>query len=302
MAVHQSSKFFNIVSLDGGGIRGVVEACLLEQISSRFTHFLRDVDLLVGTSTGGIIALGLAAGHSPSFLREMYEKVPQNIFVGQDKNLKSATYKTDVLRAILEQQFGDLRLGDLEKTIAITAFYLDDEAEEGSRTWKAKIFHNCKGSDADLDVRVVDLALRTSAVPTYFPIIDGYIDGGVFATNPSMVALAQALDSRGLNKELKNISLLSLGSGSFRKYIEGKALGWGLSDWAPHLLDLLMNGSVEVVDFQCKQILREKYYRLNPKFSQHYPLDDWQSTPALLEAAKNENIDSVVFWLEKNWK
>lgn len=304
-----TQKPFNVLSFDGGGVRGIIEACLLERIQARCPNFLRDADLLAGTSTGGIIALGLAAGKSPTDLREMYQVASKQIFsetlLGRFKDfwkLLSADYKADNLRAMLQSQFGDLLLGDLEKSVAITTFDLDNEAEGPARTWKAKIFHNCKGLDADLDVRVVDLALRTSAAPTYFPTSDGYIDGGVFANNPGMVGLAQALDPRNLNKDLKNINLLSLGTGRVRRYLEGANLNWGLSKWSKHLLDLLMDGSIDVVDFECRQILRDKYYRLNPQLACDYPLDDWKNVPALMAIAQDTDIDPVVLWLEKNWK
>lgn len=309
MGTHTTKKPFNILSFDGGGVRGILEACLLERIESKHPNILRDADLLVGTSTGGIIALGLAAGKSPAALREMYQTASKEIFsetfFGRFKdfwNLLGADYKSDNLRKMLEIQFGDLLLGDLEKRVAITTFDLDNEAEGSARAWKAKIFHNCRGSDADLDVRVVDLALRTSAAPTYFPTSDGYIDGGVFANNPSMVGLAQALNPRNLNKDLRNINLLSLGAGRFRQHIDGDNLNWGLAKWAKHLLGILMDGSVDVVDFECKQILRDKYYRLNPQLTHDYPLDDWKNILDLMAGAQDTDIAPVIDWLEKNWK
>ena len=309
MGNQTTKKPFNILSFDGGGVRGIIEACLLERIEARHPNLLRDVDLLAGTSTGGIIALGLAAGKSPAALREMYQVASKDIFsetlFGRFKDfwkLLGADYKSDNLRKMLEGQFGNLLLGDLEKSVAITSFDLDNEAEGSNRSWKAKIFHNCKGLDADLDVRVVDLALRTSAAPTYFPTSDGYIDGGVVANNPGMIALAQALDPRNLNKDLRNINLLSLGTGRFRQHIEGANLNWGLAKWAKYLLDILMDGSVDVVDFECKQILRDKYYRLNPQLPHDYPLDDWKNVPTLLTVAQEIDIEPVVLWLEKNWK
>lgn len=309
MATHITQKPFNIISFDGGGVRGIIEAAILERVEAKYPNILRDVDLLIGTSAGGIIALGLAAGKSPAELREMYQMASKQIFaetfLGRFKDfwkLLSADYKADNLRKILENTFGDLLLGDLEKTVAITTFDLDNDAVGPDRCWKAKIFHNCKGSDADLGVRVVDLALRTSAAPTYFPSSGGYIDGGVFANNPGMVGIAQALDPRNLNKDLKNISLLSFGSGNFSRYIEGSDLNWGLTKWAGSLLDILMDGSVNVVDFECKQILRDKYYRINPKFAYDYSLDDWKNIPALLAIAQDIDIDPVVSWLQTNWK
>ena len=235
-------KPFRILSLDGGGIRGVLTARLLERLQEGKPDFLDKVDLFAGTSTGGLLALGLAYGLKPEDCRKLYEQYGQEIFkrspLGILSDIFNAKYKNDRLAARLQEQFGDrATLGDLAnqgKYVLISSFDLDNgpDNRQGIRMWKPKFFHNLDAADLDFKEKVVAVALRTSAAPTYFPIYDGYVDGGVVANNPSMCALAQALDPKTGRQELTDIVLLSVGTGLNPKIVEEMNAGWGLSHWA----------------------------------------------------------------------
>lgn len=300
---------FNILTLDGCGTRGVIEAVLIERLQKDFPSFIRDTDLLVGTSIGGIQALALAAGKDPSFLRSLFEKSVQKVFEDallhgfRDAwKMSKANYSNANLRRVLEDVFGEMSLGDLDKRVAITTFDLDNElGDVARRSWKVKVFHNCQGPDADLDEKVVDVALRTSAAPTFFPTVDGFVDGGLVATNPAMIGLTQALDPRGPNKELKDISLLSIGAGKANHYIKGTTLDWGMTRWSPFLLYLMFEGSIEMVHVQCKRILRKKYHRLDTIMSERVGLDDWKQIPKFIELANQVEIAETRYWLQEHW-
>lgn len=302
-------KNFNILSLDGGGVRGTIEAILLNRLLSYCPRLIRDTDLLTGTSTGGIQALGLAAGMPTTDLRDLYENAAKIIFADcflddfRDAwKLRGADYSDENLEKILRLQFGDMTLRDLNKKVAITAFELDNNRRCGHRSWKFKVFHNFEGDDCDGDELVVDVALRTSAAPTYFPSKDRYVDGGVVANNPALVGIAQALDKRGANKPLSEINLLSLGTGRFERYIEGEDLDWGILHWAPHLLYMMMEGGVDVVDFQCQQILGKKYHRINPLLHDKFSLDNWKKIPKMVEIAEKFDLQDTIDWLEDHWQ
>ncbi|RMF65346.1 MAG: hypothetical protein D6746_00605, partial [Bacteroidetes bacterium] len=174
---------YRILSLDGGGIRGLLSAVVLEQLDAACPGWRDRIDLIAGTSTGGILALGLAFGLTPTDLRVLYYDKGGDIF--HDTLLDDlhdlgraigAEYDNRYLRRELERIFGDTPLGKLRKKVLIPAFDLDNEdPDPEKRTWKPKFFHNFGGRDSDADVRVVDVALYTSAAPTYFPSVDGYI-------------------------------------------------------------------------------------------------------------------------------
>jgi patatin-like phospholipase/acyl hydrolase len=110
---------------------------------------------------------------------------------------------------------------------------------------------------------MVDVALYTSAAPTYFPTYRGYVDGGVVSNNPSMCAVAQALEPTTGKQKLRDIRVLSMGTGYNPKYITAENEDWGFIEWAPHLISLMLEGSMGLADYQCRQLLETHYQRVN---------------------------------------
>ena len=161
-----------ILSLDGGGIRGVLTAQLLARLEQQ-APFLEQVDLFAGTSTGGILALGLANGMAPGELVDFYRQDGAKIFgdrdlldklAGKADELVRADYGTEPLRKVLEHHFRDKKLGELDKKVLIPTFDLDAPEKQGvPRQWRPKFLHNYEGSSNDGAVSMVDAALRSSA-------------------------------------------------------------------------------------------------------------------------------------------
>jgi patatin-like phospholipase/acyl hydrolase len=225
---------YRMVSIDGGGIRGLVTTILLQRIVATpgLYNFLESIDLIAGTSTGGLLALGTAKHIDLSEVRDLYvEKGPKifddswyDNFVDLGR-LRGADYDTKPLRREMKRLFGTATLGELSKRVLITAFDLDNEDPDPAKhSWKPKLFHNFQGADDDRASRAVDVGLYTSAAPTYFPSVDGYIDGEVHASNPAMCALARTQDSRySPTPPLHDVLLISLGTGTSLQYIKGKS-------------------------------------------------------------------------------
>lgn len=303
---------YRILALDGGGIKGLFTARVLDRIVQQYPKLLKNVDLLAGTSTGGIIALALAAGKTPGEIAKLYSERGEKIFddsIWDDLidlgNAVGADYHLTGLRRELKREFGGLKLGELDKKVVVPSFDLDspeDEAEGRPRMWKPKFFHNFPGSDSDGGEPVLDVALRTGAAPTYFPSHQGYIDGGVVANNPSMAALAQALDKRAANRELGDLLLLSVSTGTEPKYIRGKSLDWGWGQWARPLIDLMMSGVMGVAHYQCRRLLGDRYFRVDTYFDRGVNMDDPRpKTLSYLEdQAGKLDLDAVLDWLETN--
>ncbi len=302
---------FRILALDGGGIRGVLTAALLERLEKEQPGFLDLVDLFSGTSTGGILALGLASGMTPTEVRNLYERLGSKVFkdsfwdnladLGQ---LRGAQYDNAALKEELTNQFGSLILGDLPKRVLISSFDLDnEEVSMGKvRSWKPKFFHNFPGEDSDAHERVVDVALRTSAAPTFFPVYQGYVDGGVVSNNPSMCAVAQALEPNTGQQKLTDIRLLSVGTGFNPKYLNAQSEDWGFVQWAPHLVSLMLEGSMGLADYQCRQLLGRRYYRLNPVLPVPIGLDDVQQIPLMKTIASQYDLSKARAWLKRNFR
>jgi len=302
---------FHIVSLDGGGIRGVLTAALLERIESGSPGFLTQVDLFAGTSTGGILALALASGMTPSEARNLYERLGARVFkdsfwdnLADLDQLRGAQYSNTTLKEELINQFGSMTLGELPFKVIISSFDLDNEATGMGkvRSWKPKYFHNFPGSDSDGHEKVVDVALYTSAAPTFFPVYHGYVDGGVVSNNPSMCSVAQALEPNTGKQMLRNVRLLSLGTGFNPKYLTANDEDWGLVQWAPHLISLMLEGSSGLVDYQCRQLLGNKYLRINPVLPLEIGLDGVDQIPLMKSLASQFDLGDAIPWVKRNFK
>ena len=297
---------YHILSMDGGGIRGILTARILERLEAAVPGFLAKVDLFAGTSTGGILTGGMAFGYNPTQLRQLYEECANAVFadslldnIKDLGNLIGAQYSVEPLKKALTKHFADTTLAELPKKVLISAFDLDNEAKPPAvRSWKMKFFHNFPGPESDGQELLVDTVVRTSVAPTYFPIYQGYIDGGVAASNPAMCALAQALHNSTGGQQLDNVVLLSLGTGLNPHYIESQNGDWGLANWALHLVDIMLEGSNGVADYQCRQVLGDKYHRVNPILPIPIGMDKIRNIPELLETANNINLDATIAWLQ----
>lgn len=306
--------FYKILSLDGGGIRGLLSLILLERLEKEIPGWLDKIDLLAGTSTGGIIALGLAHGISLGELRSLYENKGKEIFddswldnLKDIGNIMGAQYDNKNLSKELERIFGQTKLANLKKRVLIPTFDLDNESPDpNKRSWAPKFFHNFPGSDSDGEQLIYKIALYTSAAPTYFPSVDGYIDGGVCANSPSMAALAQTQDRRSFKKppHPDKIVVLSIGTGQSLMRIEKKELDWGHAQWVKPIINILMEGVSGVTDYQCRQMLGENYHRLAPIFTSGkvIKLDDVKKIPELVKFSESVEISGTTKWLKEFWK
>ena len=301
---------YRILSMDGGGIRGLITVILLERLESAHPGFLEEIDLFAGTSTGGILALAVAAGLSPERIRHLYETSGRNVFadtllddVRDLGKLVGADYSLGPLKQELTKEFGDTTLGELKAKVLVPAFDLDNKPDNPLkiRTWKPKFFHNYPGEDSDAAEKVVDVALRTSAAPTYFPIYQGYIDGGVFATNPSVCALTQALHPQTGGQRLEDVVILSIGTGTNPMYLTETDADWGLAQWAPHMVSLMLEGGSGMADYQCRQILGKRYFRINPVLPVPIGLDGVNQIPLMEDIAAQVDLAPALKWLDRHF-
>lgn len=303
-----------VLSIDGGGIRGLVTTIMLQRLLEQpgLNKLLDSIDLVAGTSTGGLLALGIARQLDIAEIRDIYVDKGPEIFadswlddlvnVGK---LLGADYSIKPLGRVLQNLLGDATLGQLKKRVLITAFDLDNEdPDPAKRTWKPKIFHNFPGPNNDRDQLAYKVGMYTSAAPTYFPTVDGYVDGGVYASNPSMCALAQTQDQRyGPPPSLDDIVLLSLGTGMSLQYVKGPSHDWGYVQWVKPLINLMLDGTAGIADYQCRQILDGRYHRLAPVFPPGITvdMDDVKKIPYMIEFAQSVPIESTVAWLKEHW-
>jgi patatin-like phospholipase/acyl hydrolase len=308
---------YRILSFDGGGIRGLLSTVLLRRLidESTVSDLIAQADMFAGTSTGGLIALGLAADVPLDEIETLYIEEGPRIFsenffdqIRDVGNLLGPQYSNRELKRVLDDIFGDRKLGDLRHRVMVPAFELDnfrDKRAGEARRWKAKIFHNLPNREADKDRLLRDVALYTCSAPTYFPVADGFIDGGVFANNPSLCAIAQALDRRWRrHPHLGDIRLLSIGSGQRIAYLPGDNHSWGVVQWGAKIIPILMEASQEITHFQCSQLLGESQYcRIQPIFAEDYRMDSVNRIPQIIEFAENKvDLRPAIDWVGRNWR
>jgi patatin-like phospholipase/acyl hydrolase len=293
---------YKILSIDGGGIRGIIPARLLERLEIHKPGLVQDFDLFAGTSTGAVLAAGFAYGFQPRFLRQMYQGFGEEVFADslwddlRDlKYLIGADYSIENLKSLLERVIGETTLGDLQKKVLIATFDLKDETRDPP-SWKPKFFHNYPEEGGDDQLRLVDVVLRSAAAPVYFPMYQGYIDGGVAAINPSTCALAQAF-----HEGILDVRLLSIGTGKNPRYLEQLDADWGIYQWGLNLVDMVMDGGSEVADYQCRQILGDQYFRIQPQLPQPIGMDEWQSVDELIDIADSIDLDPMLNWMKKSF-
>ena len=176
-------------------------------------------------------------------------------------------------------------LGDLQRHVLIPAFDLDNEgrwAKSQSRTGCGSR-NSSTTSRARIPTAICSygrLAYSSSA-PAYFPTAGGFVDGGLYANNPSMCALAQIFDENYApdpKPRREEVLLLSIGAGQNLTFIEGDR-NWGVFRWAPHFVDLTMDGTVGVADYQCRQmLLKNNYHRVARAFNRKITSSSTPST------------------------
>jgi predicted acylesterase/phospholipase RssA len=292
------TKDFVILSLDGGGIRGVLTAKIIERIARERPGFLERVDAVAGTSTGAIVGTSIAAGIPPGEIVEFFQGRGPKIFKQTAwRKFKSlfgligAKYDVAALEQGFDDYFGDHTLDHLQKSVLIPTFLLDDGQGGGGH---AEFFKNLDRPDA---TKVKDVLRATTAAPTFFKSATKHIDGGVAANDPVDAMIAEAL-AAGI--PLSRIKVLSIGTGvNPGKPIKGG--DWGLIRWAPELPNIMMDGPTNVTEYKTRSMLRGGYFRINPKLPKAIDLGDAKQIPTLLDVADKASLadPGMAKWAQK---
>lgn len=267
-----------VLSIDGGGIRGLIPAVVLAEIERRTGRRIAELfDLVAGTSTGGILACALTAPslEDPSVprftaaeLSGLYETEGPRIFsrsllkrVLSVEGFLDERYEDAGLNRGLTRYLGQSRLREAIAPVFVTAYDIERRTAFFFRSERAR-------RDPAYDFSMADVARATSAAPTYFePAVvtaasggPAYplIDGGVYATNPAMCAYADVVRA-GEQVDV----LASLGTGQLTRALEYRDVqGWGQLQWARPILDVVFDGVADTIDFQLAQLLPDGYVRL----------------------------------------
>ena len=330
-----------ILSIDGGGIRGIIPAVILSHIEKGLQSrtgnpnaTLADYfDLIAGTSTGGMLAcyylLPPAQGqerHSRYFASEavdMYANFGKEIFnrkllrfgVAKEK------YPATGLEKILNNCMGDATLAQSRKSCIITAYDVTER--------KAVLFTSPEARKYDhRNYLMRDVARATSAAPVFFEMAaiqsmggatSYLIDGAMYAGNPTMCAVVEANKSvfeTCAHPFVNDLYIVSVGTGKEKqKYDYRKAKDWGAVGWARPMIDILLSASAEVVDYQMQQLFKvagcsDCYVRLEPELGKAGPDMDDASDKNILHLKDAgecfikdhvEELDEIINQLVINW-
>lgn len=288
-----------ILSIDGGGIRGLVSCTWLGGVEDALAKagkpgLLANFDLMAGSSTGALIACGVGLGLAPDALAELYRARSGEIFPGMATRLWSRAsrflsagpsapkYDGEGLERVLRDVFGEATLGQLRLPTLITSY--DTIAR------KPLIFKSFKASHRDLPIR--DVCRASTAAPTYFPAhpmeVDGLprslIDGGIVANNPTACAIAEALRHDREVIQCGDLVVLSVGTGERNRPIPlQSAREWGALEWAIPIIDVLFDGNTDSVDYITRHLVGDGYFRMQAELLAG--LDDLDDTSATNVAA-----------------
>ncbi len=283
-----------ILSIDGGGIRGMIPITILAHIEEELGVPIGQIfDCIAGTSIGGILALALSqpdpnAPHQPKmtardvaqFLKEkgpaVFERTTMQAIKSVD-GVRTPKYTNDNLKQILVEQFGDTKLNEAITDVLTPSFDLNQG--------RPAVFFHFKGQDTKKPLLMRDVGLATAAAPIYFPshTIDNLnlVDGGLVANNPALLAYMKAAGHIDPNRD---IFILSIGTGLMPKkpIPSAESENYGMIQWLPLIFDLIFQSNQDVLTLQFKLI----------KYVGHAPVTLVRLQPTLHKASQ-EQLDNA---------
>jgi len=302
------SRMFKVLSIDGGGTKGLYSAKIIEGIEKEYDASICDhFDLVCGTSTGGLIALALSLRIPASEIVAFYRNHSAKIFSNRniiEKMLRVASqigiagkYGNKALINALQELFGERRLNEAECLLCIPSFSLSD-----GRPFIFKRDHPEGGLTRDNNTRYLDVAVATSAAPTFLPVASirnydnrQFIDGGIYANNPSLVGVVEAFKYFvGSGKQFNRLGLLSIATiepppGARRKRITRRSA----VHWSRDLVTAFFEGQAGMTNYVVDTLAHHcepgfEYVRI-PSASVNNEL----SMILQLDSASKESIDAM---------
>jgi len=292
----------DILSLDGGGIRGLIPALVVKKIEDETGRPAAELfDLIAGTSTGGILALGLTLPERPSTgdrvgqvprydaetMVELYRERGNDIFdqsfwrrVANVCGLFDTKYSHSGLTSVLTTYFGNEPLGHSVTSAMVSAYDIQAREPYFLMSWRSP----------DETVPIRRAARATSAAPSYFPpaaLTVGnrqrvLVDGGVFANNPAVSAYAEARK----HYSGEQIRVVSIGTGSAVEPISyDDAEGWGKLGWATKTMDIVFDGVSDAANYQLRHMVGDRFDRFQ------IPLE---AASDAMDDASPENIQGLI--------
>jgi patatin-like phospholipase/acyl hydrolase len=260
---------FRILSLDGGGIKGTYTAAVLASLEEMTGKSIADhFDLITGTSTGGIIAVGLGMGLTAKEIRNFYLDKGQVLFPTPPRGMIRAFWRRLIgpklcqnkLRDAVHEVIGDRCLGESKCRLVIPAF----DGVRGS----IHLFKTAHSLEYKLDYNrpALDVAMGTASAPTYYSAYTDeaggvYLDGGVWANSPVMVGLLEAVCVLG--RKIEDVEILSIGTTTEPFDVSHRRRRGGLAVWNKGLITLFMTAQSEAALGQARLLTKNRIVRID---------------------------------------
>ena len=284
-ADHEKDPSFRVLSLDGGGIRGLFTASFLSTLEELGggrigEHF----DLIVGTSSGGILALALAYGLPARTVFDLFLQKGRQVFARPRRfgMLLRPKYDNRFLASTLREFFGLRVLDEAATPVCVTSYELENSYP---RIWKDDHAADLVPAGDELAWKV---ALASTAAPIFFPGTqvlkgDSHVDGGLFANNPALIGLTEA--ARYFHQPLDRIRILSLGAGERAERIPyERARRMGTWHWRTAAIEHILIAQARISHEIARRLLGPKQYlRVNIPLERPYRLDDYDAAKNLIE-------------------
>lgn len=247
---------FKILCLDGGGSRGYFTAKIIKNIEQRYNIKVNEYfDLIIGTSTGALIAGALALDIDVDEIVNIYFKETHQIFKSKIfKGIFSSKYDITLLKDLISKKYKFKNFCDVKCKILITATNINESKPVIFESWNTNF-------------NLIDTVVASAAAPIFFEpykINDTYYcDGCIWANNPSLIGLSYALDKNKFNKKLNEVKILSIGTGITDQSLDLNDKSWGLLSWTDNIASLTMKTNVLAVEKYTEQILNQNFLRIN---------------------------------------
>lgn len=311
-----------ILAIDGGGIRGLIPAVVLEHIEAVSGKPISELfHMIAGTSTGGVLATGLSAktGGDPiasaTQLRRLYENRGGRIFrrslwkrLESVGGLLGEKYDSRYLREEVENVVGSTRLSEVETDLIVPTYDIERRRPFFFKSWRARgetrdflpDFSVAGETANDRDFELVDVATATAAVPAFFEPVTALsgsgekyclVDGGVFANNPAMCGFSAA---RRIYDRSHDVFLVSIGTGKLERPIACEdAEDWGVVEWLRPLLDVIFDGVSDTTNYHLLLLLDDAFQRLQIDLKDR-PGQDLMPPSDEFDDASGDNIERLI--------
>ncbi|EMD45200.1 patatin family phospholipase [Entamoeba histolytica KU27] len=288
---------YRIISLDGGGVKALMQLYVLDRLEEEFPGFLARTSLFCGVSASSLLSTQFALGCDIKTAIRLFELITKYVFIRRiGGGVYGPLYTSKYMLKYLQVFYRDRRLGDLPRNV----FFISVCAK--APRMASVLFNNF--NEENSNIKLVDACMRSSSAPIYFDSYEGYLDGALFENNPVTCAFPVLFGRNGgINLKPKDVVCFSISTGAPNMpYIDqNEYQKAGFLKWAPRTLDLFQYARRNMSTVIGHELLGERYFRLDPKMPNNLRLDRISDCDKIIECGKTIDITNLKEWIKKYW-